>query len=247
MAIVRVKSAIKREITVQIKTLTYPGILSTENKTRQVSAYNVTLRHVHANIVVVEKQWVLHNRVYVFVASGTQDAMHMRHTVICGCLQYFSTFSHKRHDFRRKKKVTEHKMCVTISSTTFFWNISHYKRKWERYDKKIYISLRVKCHLFLSDFNETWFFMTDFRKIPKYQISWKSVQWETSCSMRTDTTKLMVAFRMFANAHKNEQSSVHYDRKKECHHRHCKTNSRYFIMQFINQHHTSQRGALNCG
>ena len=30
---------------------------------------------------------------------------------------YFSTLSHKRHDCR--KKVTKHKMCVLISSTTF--------------------------------------------------------------------------------------------------------------------------------
>jgi len=50
----------------------------------------------------------------------------------------------------------------------------------------MYIELHVNCPLFLPDFNETWTLSTQLRKIPKYQISWKSVQWEPSCSMRTD-------------------------------------------------------------
>jgi hypothetical protein len=99
-------------------------------------------------------------------------------SVACPAVQYFSTLSHKRNDFRKKKKKLLSTKCVFIFSTTFLWNILHSKKKWTRYDKKCIM-------VFLSDFNETWIFPNDFRKIVKYQISWKSDQWEPKCSVRT--------------------------------------------------------------
>jgi hypothetical protein len=108
-----------------------------------------------------------------------------------------------------KKKVTEHKMCILSFSKTFVRNISHSKNKWARHCKKCIIGLYVKYLLFLSDLNETWIFSTDFRKILISKLK-NSVSWDPSCSMRTDRrtdmTKLIVAFRGFANTPKSRRS-----------------------------------------
>jgi hypothetical protein len=72
----------------------------------------------------------------------------------------------------------------------------------------MYTGLHAKCPLSLSVFNYTWILLTGFRQILKYQISQKSVQWEPSCSIRTDgqtdTTKVIVPSRNFAKAPKNK-------------------------------------------
>jgi hypothetical protein len=69
----------------------------------------------------------------------------------------------------------------------------------------MYLGLHVKYQLFLLDFNETWILSTDFRKIFKYEMLWKFVQSEPSCSMtdrqaHRNMTNVTVASRNFANA-----------------------------------------------
>jgi hypothetical protein len=111
---------------------------------------------------------------------------------------YFSTVSHKGHDFGRKLLNTKYVFwfSVQLLSKTFL-----ILRRIEQDIIIICIGHNIKYQLFLSDFNQTWIFLTDFQKILKYQILWKSIHWELSCSMwtdgQTDMTKLRVTFHNF--------------------------------------------------
>ena len=68
----------------------------------------------------------------------------------------------------------------------------------------MYIGLHVKYPLFMSDCNETWILSTIFEKSSniKFHENPSSGSWIDPCG-RTDTTKLIVAFRKFADAPKN--------------------------------------------
>ena len=83
----------------------------------------------------------------------------------CPALVYFSTLFRKRPDFgKEKKNLIEHHTCFdfpyNLCPQQFGQTLSY---EWNR--------LHVKYPSFLSYFNETWIFLTDIQKTPKYKIS----------------------------------------------------------------------------
>jgi len=146
---------------------------------------NLTFRRVQATIVAV--QWaesVTYSEcVFVFLVIKHEMRMRLNVLSLASALPYFSTLSHTRQSFLEKG--IEHEVCTLIFSTTFVWKVLILRRFERDVIKNVYWS-SCKVPLLLSDFNETCIFMAHFLKILTYQISWKSVQWEPSCAMRTD-------------------------------------------------------------
>jgi hypothetical protein len=113
----------------------------------------------------------------VSVALVIQHAKRMRRIILSSvarlAVPYFSTLSHKRHDFRKK-------MLLNIKCV-FWFSVQLLSETFlvlRRIHRDIIINVHrssCKVPLLLSDFNGYWIFLTDVRKILKYQISWKSV------------------------------------------------------------------------
>jgi hypothetical protein len=116
-----------------------------------------------------------------------QHAKRMRRIILssvtCLAIPYFSTSCHKRHNLGAGEW-NEYKMRVFIFSKTLSKTFLVL-----RFQRDIISVQRPLCKVpvILLYFNQTWIFLTDFRTLHTYQISWQSVQWKPSCSMRTDT------------------------------------------------------------
>jgi len=125
------------------------------------NTYSVILRRTRAAIVAVGI-----NKPYTFwvcvcglkyPACNTHAPYYMV-ILACPALLYFSTFSHKRHDFRKKKWLLKIKRVFWFSPQLLCETFLNLRIIHRLMIKKIYIGLYVKYSLFFSDCNETWIF-----------------------------------------------------------------------------------------
>jgi hypothetical protein len=91
---------------------------------------NVTLRHISCNHCSCGKISITYSEC-VSIALVIHHAVRMHSIILLSvaslALPYFTTLSHKWHNFL-KKKVIKYKMCVLMFSATFVSNISDSKK-----------------------------------------------------------------------------------------------------------------------
>ena len=149
----------------------------------------------------------------MFVILIIQYAKHMRRIILSSsvtirAVQYFSTLSHKLHEYR-EKNVFEHTMCFWFSLRTLFETFLTVTRICQGIIIRSH-SILIKRLSFLSDFSQNWNFSTNFQKTNKYKISCKSDRWDPSCFMkmadrRTDMKKSNTRFFNFVKVPKNQR------------------------------------------
>jgi hypothetical protein len=126
-------------------------------------------------------------------------------SAICHPVTCFSTVSRKQHDFRKKKKLVEYKICDLNFSTSFTSNISHCKKNSVKYFINVrrpsckvpvfscQILMKLECSRQSSEkYSNVKFYETPSsgnRVVPLGQ---------------GDMTKLIVTFRSYAKALKSQ-------------------------------------------
>jgi hypothetical protein len=127
-------------------------------------------------------------------------------SVACPAL-HFTSRTYKKPNFREKKLNMK---CAFQFSLQLLTETFLVLRIVQRDIIIKYVCLQIKYPSFSSNFNETWMSSTDFRKILKYQIPWKSVNWELICSVRTDMTSLFAVLptRLKIDSHGLEPTST---------------------------------------
>jgi len=98
-------------------------------------------------------------------------------------------------------------MWVLILPTTFVWNISHCEKKRAKYDKEMYVALRVRYPLLLSDLMKLQFSRQIFEKHSNTKLHENpSSRSRVVPRGRTDRQNEDYSrFRTFSNAPKNKE------------------------------------------
>ena len=130
----------------------------------------------------------------------------MLSSVACPVLQYFSSLSHKRHDFRRQ--IIEYKTCCNFSlqilSETFLI-LRRSERDMKTCKLAFMYSTCYSCQILMNlEFSRQGFEKLLNVKFHADPLSGSRVVPFGRTDVTSDMTKLIVALRNFANASKNQ-------------------------------------------
>jgi len=146
---------------------------------------------------MVEKQYSTSSEC-VSVVLVIQRAMYMRRIILSSvarpALQYFSTLYHKRHDFGGINLLNMKLCCFSLQ--LLFETFLILERTERDVIKNVYWSsykCLYSCHIFM----ELEFSRRFFEKYSDVKFRENPSNGSPNCSLRTDMTKLIVAFRSF--------------------------------------------------